>query len=76
MAENTGKTVGEIIVDTERDNHMSADDALKYGLIDKIIEAVSERAHKLWLWSIHFGVGAFPVLNIAFPAIKKQQLYS
>ena len=38
LAENTGKTVEEIIVDTERDHYMSADEALQYGLIDKIID--------------------------------------
>ncbi len=37
LAENTGKTVEEIRLDTERDNYMSAEEALKYGLIDKII---------------------------------------
>ena len=38
LAENTGKTVEEISADTERDNYMSAEDALKYGLIDMIID--------------------------------------
>ena len=38
LAENTGKTVEEITADTERDNFMSAAEALEYGLIDKIIE--------------------------------------
>lgn len=38
LAENTGKTVEEIIADTERDNYLSADEALEYGLIDKIID--------------------------------------
>lgn len=37
LAENTGKSVEEIRIDTERDNYMSAQEALKYGLIDKII---------------------------------------
>ena len=37
-AENTGKSVEEIIADTERDNYMSAQEALAYGLIDKIID--------------------------------------
>ena len=37
LAENTGKTVEEIRLDTERDNYMSEEEALKYGLIDKII---------------------------------------
>lgn len=38
LAENTGKMVEEITVDTERDNFMSAAEALDYGLIDKIID--------------------------------------
>ena len=38
LAENTGKAIEEIIIDTERDNYMSAEEALNYGLIDKIIE--------------------------------------
>lgn len=38
LAENTGKTIEEIAKDTERDNYMSAKEALKYGLIDKIID--------------------------------------
>ena len=36
LAENTGKTVKEIARDTERDHYMTAEEALKYGLIDKI----------------------------------------
>ena len=38
LAENTGKTEEEIAADTERDNYLSAHEALAYGLIDKIIE--------------------------------------
>lgn len=38
LAENTGKTVEEIGRDTERDNYMSADEALQYGLVDEIIK--------------------------------------
>ena len=38
LAENTGKTVEEIARDTERDNFMTAKEALEYGLIDKIFE--------------------------------------
>lgn len=37
LAENTGKPVGVIAQDTERDNFMSAEEALEYGLIDKVI---------------------------------------
>lgn len=38
LAENTGKTVEEIALATERDHYMSAEEALDYGLIDKIID--------------------------------------
>lgn len=38
MAVNTGQTEAAIAKDTERDNFMSADEALRYGLIDKVIE--------------------------------------
>ena len=38
MAEHTGKTVEQLAKDTERDNFMTANDALTYGLIDKIQE--------------------------------------
>lgn len=37
LAENTGKSVEEVTVDCERDNFMSAEEALEYGLIDKIM---------------------------------------
>lgn len=38
LAENTRKTIEQIAADTDRDNFMSAAEALEYGLIDKIIE--------------------------------------
>lgn len=38
LAENTGKPLSVIETDTDRDNFMSAEEALEYGLIDKIIE--------------------------------------
>ena len=37
LAENTGKSIEQIAIDTERDNYMSAEEALEYGLIDKVI---------------------------------------
>lgn len=37
LAENTGKSLEEIILATERDNYMSAKEALEFGLIDQII---------------------------------------
>ena len=38
LAENTGKSYEEIERDTDRDNFMTAKEALEYGIIDKIIE--------------------------------------
>ena len=38
LAANTGKPVEEIERDTERDHFLSAQEALEYGLIDKVIE--------------------------------------
>ncbi len=37
LAENTGKDFDTIVRDTERDNFMTAQQALEYGLIDKVI---------------------------------------
>jgi ATP-dependent Clp protease protease subunit len=36
LSANTGKNIEEIEKDTDRDNYLSAEEALKYGLIDKI----------------------------------------
>ena len=38
MAENTGKSVEQVTADCERDNFMTAQQAVEYGLIDKVIE--------------------------------------
>lgn len=38
LAENTGRSLEEIKRDTERDNYMSAQEALAYGLIDRVVE--------------------------------------
>ena len=38
LSERTGRTLEEIQRDTERDNFMSAKEAMEYGLIDKVIE--------------------------------------
>ena len=37
LSEATGKSVEEIYADTERDNFMSPEEAVNYGLIDKIL---------------------------------------
>lgn len=38
LAGNTGKSVEEISRDTERDNYMTAKEAVAYGLIDSVVE--------------------------------------
>jgi len=37
LAENTGKPLEVVAADTERDNYMTAEEAVAYGLVDKII---------------------------------------
>ena len=37
LSENTGKPIEVVTADCERDNFMSADEAVSYGLIDKVI---------------------------------------
>ena len=44
LAHHTGKTAEEIDRDTERDNFMSAEQSVEYGLIDKVIESRTEAA--------------------------------
>ena len=38
MAENTGKSVEEVTAACERDNFMTSDEALEFGLIDRVLE--------------------------------------
>ena len=38
LSEMTGQPLDVIIRDTDRDNYMTADEAVKYGLVDKVIE--------------------------------------
>ena len=38
LAANTGRAFEQLEVDTERDNYMTAQEALEYGLIDRIVE--------------------------------------
>ncbi len=38
LAENTGKSIEQIAKDTESDNFMTAQEALEYGLIDKVLD--------------------------------------
>ena len=44
LAHHTGKTAAVIDLDTERDNFMSAEQSLAYGMIDKVITSRSEAA--------------------------------
>lgn len=37
LSECTGKSIEQVAIDTERDNFMPAEEALQYGLIDKVI---------------------------------------
>jgi len=37
LAKHTGKSVDTIAKDTDRDNFLSAEDAVKYGLVDKVL---------------------------------------
>ena len=38
LSENTGKSIDEVAIATERDNYMTAIEAMDFGLIDKIID--------------------------------------
>ncbi len=38
LSENTGKPLGVIEADTDRDNFMTAQEAMEYGLIDRVID--------------------------------------
>lgn len=37
LAENTGKPIEPIAIDTERDNYLTAQEAMDYGLVDKVL---------------------------------------
>ena len=42
MAKHTGKSIKQIQADLERDNFMSGQEAIDYGLIDTLLERRSE----------------------------------
>jgi ATP-dependent Clp protease protease subunit len=44
MAQKTGQPIEVIERDTDRDNFMSAEDALKYGMIDRVLKSRTESA--------------------------------
>ena len=39
ISENTGQTIEQVAKDTDRDNFMTAEEALSYGIIDKVIKS-------------------------------------
>ncbi|MCF6262409.1 MAG: ATP-dependent Clp endopeptidase proteolytic subunit ClpP [Xanthomonadales bacterium] len=43
MAQHTGQSIKQISKDTDRDNFMSADEAVSYGLIDEVINRRSSK---------------------------------
>jgi ATP-dependent Clp protease, protease subunit len=43
IAKHTGQKIAKVKIDTERDKFMNADEALAYGLIDKIISKHEKR---------------------------------
>lgn len=42
LAQNTGKSIEQVTIDTERDHYMTAEEALEYGIIDRIITTPSK----------------------------------
>ena len=38
LSENTGKSYEQVCLDTDRDNYLTAQQALEYGIIDKVID--------------------------------------
>ena len=47
LAEKTGRDISEIERDTERDNFMTSQQALEYGLIDKVLEKRDRKSTRL-----------------------------
>jgi ATP-dependent Clp protease protease subunit len=46
LSQHTGRTIKKIQNDTERDNFMSAEEACKYGLIDKVLSRREDSAEE------------------------------
>ncbi|MBZ0091067.1 MAG: ATP-dependent Clp protease proteolytic subunit, partial [Sulfuricellaceae bacterium] len=44
MADHTGQTIKAIEKDTDRDNFMSAEVSVKYGLVDKVLASRADAA--------------------------------
>lgn len=45
MAQHSGQTVEQIKSDTERDNFLTAEDAVEYGLVDRIVQTRDEEVN-------------------------------
>ena len=43
LAEATGQPIEKVNVDTERDNYLRAEQALEYGLVDRVITSRTEQ---------------------------------
>ena len=41
LAQNTGKSYEDLVKDTDRDNWMTAQEAVEYGLIDSVVENIN-----------------------------------
>jgi ATP-dependent Clp protease protease subunit len=44
LADKTGQPIERIAADTDRDNFMSSEDAVSYGLIDRVLSSRGEGA--------------------------------
>ena len=42
LAQNTGKSYEDLVKDTDRDNWMTAQEAVEYGLIDSVVEKINQ----------------------------------
>jgi len=43
LSKHTGQDLDAIKKDTDRDNFMSAEEALKYGLVDEVVESIKKK---------------------------------
>lgn len=46
LAEHSGQTIEKVKADTERDHYLSAQEAVEYGLIDKVVTSISDANKK------------------------------
>jgi len=63
MAHHTGQSVETVTSDTERDNFMTAQNALEYGIIDRIVETRTGE--------LNVASGGAPVAAIGSPKSDK-----